>query len=69
MKVDIEGAESMLIQGMRLSFARFQIPHVVCETHEGSEVFRAMIELGYKARPLCIYKPQWQWGNWIFELA
>jgi FkbM family methyltransferase len=68
LKVDIEGAEDMLIRGMKLSLSRFQIRHVICETSGASEFFRTMTDFGYRARPLSLQNPELRWGNWIFEL-
>ncbi|MGH2919556.1 MAG: FkbM family methyltransferase [Solirubrobacteraceae bacterium] len=52
MKIDIEGAEILALDGMRETIARHQ-PRIICEIHETNAAFAALMdEVGYRAANL-----------------
>ncbi len=51
-KIDVEGAEDDVLDGMRESLAAGRIARVVCETNVGSVAHQILIAHGYTATPL-----------------
>lgn len=49
MKIDVEGAEGRVLDGMRASLAAGRIVRVVCETNIGSVAHQILIAHGYTA--------------------
>lgn len=52
LKIDTEGAEILVLEGMRETIARHQ-PRIICEIHDTNERFAALMdEIGYRAANL-----------------
>jgi len=51
-KIDVEGAEALVVGGMRRSLAAGRIAAIVCETVWDSPADRALRDAGFSARPL-----------------
>lgn len=66
-KIDVEGAEHLVIQGMRDSLARFRPRFIICETHVDSPAARVLSDLGYRGRMLEAMGGSDRWGNVLFE--
>lgn len=65
-KIDVEGAEHLVIQGMKSSLARFRPRFIVCETGLDSLAAQALGDLGYCGRMLEAMDGT-EWGNILFQ--
>ncbi len=63
-KIDVEGAEDRVLNGMRESLARGRIARVICETNPGTVAHQILIAHGYAATPLDSYTIV---GNYAYE--
>jgi FkbM family methyltransferase len=52
LKVDVEGAEAMMLRGMARTLAERPPLRIVCETTPDSEAMRTLTARGYTARPI-----------------
>jgi FkbM family methyltransferase len=66
-KIDVEGAEHLVVEGMRGTLARLRPRAIVCETAVDSPAARALEALGYRGRMLEVPDPAVRWGNVLFE--
>jgi FkbM family methyltransferase len=66
-KIDVEGAEHLVVEGMRGSLARLRPRAIICETGVDSPAARALEELGYRGQMLEAGDPEGRWGNILFE--
>jgi FkbM family methyltransferase len=48
MKIDVEGAEARVLEGMRRTLLSRRPPHIVCETRWDSPAHRLLLAAGYK---------------------
>ena len=51
-KIDVEGAESDVLSGMRQTLDRLRPPRIICETVPGSDAGRLLIGRGYRVSML-----------------
>jgi FkbM family methyltransferase len=65
-KIDVEGAEDQVLNGMRESLAAGLIARVICETNPGSLAHQILIAHGYAATPLDDHVVV---GNYAYEKA
>jgi len=65
-KIDVEGAEMLVLNGMRRSLERCRPRHVVCETGLHSDIAALLIDSGYRAEPIQFLNPEAEWGNILF---
>lgn len=68
LKIDVEGAELRVLQGMSATFDRTPPRRVVCETSLRSDVTDWLTARGYRAEPLEYLKPEYEWGNILYTL-
>jgi hypothetical protein len=68
-KIDVEGAELRVLQGMCDVLRRLRPAHLVCETAPGSDVCDFLQGLGYRSRLIEPLHPQHCWGNVAFSRA
>jgi FkbM family methyltransferase len=66
-KIDVEGAEHLVIEGMSQSLARLRPRFVVCETALGSPAVVVLEQSGYRGRMLEPMRADGGWGNMLFE--
>jgi FkbM family methyltransferase len=64
LKVDVEGAEAMVLRGMARTLAERPPLRIVCETTPGDEAMRMLTARGYAVRPLD--NPRSGHGNYLF---
>jgi len=67
LKIDVEGAESMVLAGMERTLAERPPLRIVCETTPGDEATRLLTARGYAVRPLD--NPRNGHGNYLFTAA
>ncbi|SOD02591.1 methyltransferase, FkbM family [bacterium JGI 053] len=63
-KIDVEGAEAMVLRGMARTLAERPPLRIVCETTPGDEAMRILTARGYTVRPLD--NPRSGYGNYLF---
>jgi hypothetical protein len=66
-KIDVEGAEDLVITGMREALARFRPRFMICETALDSPAASALGRAGYRGRMLEPMHEDGMWGNVLFE--
>lgn len=66
-KIDVEGAEHLVVEGMRESLARLRPRFVICETALDSPAAGALERAGYRGRMLEPMRADGGWGNVLFE--
>jgi FkbM family methyltransferase len=66
-KIDVEGAEHLVVAGMRASLARLRPRFVICETALDSTAAVVMGQAGYQGRMLEPMAADGGWGNVLFE--
>jgi hypothetical protein len=64
LKIDVEGAEALVLRGMERTLAERPPRLVVCETTPGDEAARILAARGYTVRPLD--NPRNGHGNYLF---
>lgn len=64
LKIDVEGAEALVLRGMERTLAERPPRLVVCETTRGDEATRILAARGYTVRPLD--NPRNGHGNYLF---
>lgn len=65
-KLDVEGSELEVLQGMRKSLDRFRPRFVVCETSLDGKVSAFLESCGYQAAPIEYHVPDAKWGNILY---
>ncbi|MDX6689019.1 MAG: hypothetical protein QOG15_476 [Solirubrobacteraceae bacterium] len=69
LKIDTEGAELLVIEGMRDTIAR-HAPRIICEVHDNTVAFaKLMDDVGYRTTNLSEPWPITEAGNHIYVLA
>jgi len=66
-KIDVEGAEEMVVRGMDQTLAQTPPRRIVCETVPDGEAMRLLRAAGYTARPLDVTDTGV--GNYLFTAA
>ena len=66
LKIDVEGAELAVLNGMAEIFAKTPPRRIVCETTLSGEISEWLTVRGYKAEPLEYLKPESEWGNILY---
>jgi FkbM family methyltransferase len=66
LKIDVEGAEELVLEGARGVLDGVRPPYVVCETTLKGAVTERMSAHGYAAS--CLDTPQEGWGNILYSL-
>jgi len=67
LKIDVEGAEELVINGMRNSLVRLRPRFIICETGLDSPAARQLETLGYERHMLEPMSPDGNWGNILFQ--
>lgn len=68
-KLDVEGAELMVLRGMEETLRTRKPRHVICETSVDGEVTQFLSGLGYQVSPLEYHVPEKRWGNMLYVNA
>jgi FkbM family methyltransferase len=68
-KIDVEGAELLVLEGMRQSITRFRPRFLIVETAIDSPARDLLAELGYRCSMLEPMDGVGRWGNVLFERA
>ena len=64
LKIDVEGAEEMVLEGMRRTLTEMPPPHIIIETNLNGPVTKSLNEYGYSAT--CLDPPAAEWGNILY---
>jgi len=64
LKIDVEGAEALVLRGMERTLAGLPPRRIVCETTPGHPAVRMLTAHGYAVRPLD--NPRDAFGNYLF---
>lgn len=66
LKIDVEGAEELVLDGMKSTIEDLRPPYIICETSLEGTVTKRLSQHGYSAS--CLDTPVEGWGNILYDL-